>query len=170
MLNRGNTSIFNRCLLLLASLFIVASVQAAEISGPAPDFTLKSLSGENVKLSEYRGQVLLINFWASWCGPCRQEMPLLDKLHQRYAAYGFTVFGINVEENSEAAKKMIKDAPVSFPILFDTENSVSKAYNVSAMPSTVMVDRDGNMRYLHQGYKAGDEENYKKWIKQLIKE
>jgi thiol-disulfide isomerase/thioredoxin len=113
---------------------------------------------------------VLLNFWASWCGPCRQEMPLLEKLQQRYSALGFTVLGVNVEEDSSKAKTLLKDVPVSFPILFDTQNTVSKQYKVSAMPSTVMIDRDGNMRYLHKGYKPGDEAQYKKWVKQLIKE
>lgn len=170
MIGRNKQGVMRQLILLMASLLIAVTVEAGEISGPAPDFTLKSNSGKNLKLSEYRGKVVLINFWASWCGPCRQEMPLLEKLHQRYASYGFTVLGVNVEEESAAARKLLKDIPVSFPVLFDTRNSASKAYNVSAMPSTVMVDRDGNMRYLHMGYKPGDEATYKKWVKRLIRE
>jgi peroxiredoxin len=155
---------------LLMSMWIVAPANAASIQGKAPNFTLKSNSGKNVKLSELRGQVILLNFWASWCGPCRQEMPLLEKLHKRYSALGFTVLGVNVEEDPRKAKTLLKDISVSFPILFDTSNKVSKQYKVSAMPSTVMIDRDGNMRYLHKGYKPGDEAQYKKWVKQLIRE
>jgi len=157
-------------LVLLASLWILTPVNAASIQGKAPNFTLKSNSGKNVKLSELRGQVILLNFWASWCGPCRQEMPLLEKLHKRYSALGFTVLGVNVEEDPRKAKTLLKDISVSFPILFDTSNKVSKQYKVSAMPSTVMIDRNGNMRYLHKGYKPGDEAQYKKWVKKLIKE
>jgi peroxiredoxin len=155
---------------LFASLLLFGAANAANIQGKAPNFTLKSNTGKNIKLSELRGQVVLLNFWASWCGPCRQEMPLLEKLQQRYSALGFTVLGVNVEEDSSKAKTLLKDIPVSFPILFDTQNIVSKQYNVSAMPSTVMIDRDGNMRYLHKGYKPGDEAQYKKWVKQLVKE
>jgi peroxiredoxin len=155
---------------LLISMWIVAPANAASIQGKAPNFTLKSNSGKNVKLSELRGQVVLLNFWASWCGPCRQEMPLLEKLHKRYSALGFTVLGVNVEEDPRKAKTLLKDISVSFPILFDTSNKVSKQYKVSAMPSTIMIDRDGNMRYLHKGYKPGDEAQYKKWVKQLIRE
>ena len=155
---------------LFTGLLLLGTANAASIQGKAPDFTLKSNSGKNIKLSELRGQVILLNFWASWCGPCRQEMPLLEKLHQRYSALGFTVLGVNVEEDSSKAKAMLKHVPVSFPILYDTRNTVSKQYKVSGMPSTVMIDRDGNMRYLHKGYKPGDEAQYKKWVKQLIKE
>lgn len=156
--------------ILFASLLLFGTVNAANIQGKAPNFTLKSNTGKNIKLSELRGQVVLLNFWASWCGPCRQEMPLLEKLQQRYSALGFTVLGVNVEEDSSKAKSLLKDIPVSFPILFDTLNTVSKQYKVSAMPSTVMIDRNGNMRYLHKGYKPGDEAQYKKWVKQLVKE
>ena len=156
--------------ILFACLLIFGTANGGNIQGKAPNFTLKSNSGKNIKLSELRGQVVLLNFWASWCGPCRQEMPLLEKLQQRYSALGFTVLGVNVEEDSSKAKTLLKDIPVSFPILFDTQNTVSEQYKVSAMPSTVMIDRNGNMRYLHKGYKPGDEAQYKKWVKQLIKE
>jgi peroxiredoxin len=156
--------------ILFTSLLLFGTANSANIQGKAPNFTLKSNTGKNIKLSELRGQVILLNFWASWCGPCRQEMPLLEKLQQRYSALGFTVLGVNVEEDPSKAKSLLKDIPVSFPILFDTQNTVSKLYDVSAMPSTVMIDRDGNMRYLHKGYKPGDEAQYKKWVKQLVKE
>ena len=156
--------------ILFVFFLLFGTASAAAIQGKAPNFTLKSNTGKNIKLSELRGQVVLLNFWASWCGPCRQEMPLLEKLHQRYSALGFTVLGVNVEEEPSKAKTLLKDIRVSFPILFDTQNTVSKQYKVSAMPSTVMIDRDGNMRYLHKGYKPGDEAQYKKWVKQLIKE
>ncbi len=151
-------------------LLLFSTAMAENISGPAPDFTLKSNRGKNIKLSELRGQVVLLNFWASWCGPCRQEMPLLEKLYQRYQPLGFTLLGINVEEDTRQAKTLLKDVKVSFPILFDNKNSVSERYDISAMPSTILVDRDGNMRYLHKGYKAGDEATYRKWVKSLLKE
>jgi peroxiredoxin len=151
------------CLVLFA-----ATVTAG--TEPAPDFTLKSASGENLKLSELRGEVVLINFWASWCGPCRQEMPLLSELHDKYKDMGFTVLGVNVEENSGQARKLLKDAPVSFPVLFDNDSTVSKQYDVVAMPSTVLVDRNGNVRYLHKGYKPGEEAIYLDKVRALIRE
>jgi peroxiredoxin len=156
---------------LAAMLILVAGmVNAGTTTAPAPDFTLKSNSGENLRLSELRGEVVLINFWASWCGPCRQEMPILSELHDRYKAMGFTVLGINVEENSSAARTLLKDMPVSFPVLFDNDSRVSKQYDVVAMPSTVLVDRNGNIRYLHKGYKPGLEESYVEQVRSLIKE
>ncbi|MDY0005650.1 MAG: TlpA disulfide reductase family protein [Spongiibacteraceae bacterium] len=143
---------------------------AKTLQGEAPDFTLKSNSGKNLRLSELRGQVVMINFWASWCGPCRQEMPILDALHKRYAKAGFSVLGVNVEQDSGLADQLLKDIPVSFPVLYDPDSVVSKLYAVDAMPSTVMVDRDGRMRYLHRGYKPGYEDDYRDQIVELLSE
>ncbi len=154
-------------ILLLATLGFTAMAAHAET---APDFTLKSESGENIRLEEQRGKVVMINFWASWCAPCRKEMPLLDDLYDRYKDAGFTLFGVNVEQNPEAAKKFLEDVGVSFPILYDPESDVSRTYQVSAMPTTVMVDRDGEVRYVNRGYKEGDEEKYRKQIRELIRE
>ena len=143
---------------------------ASSVPGPAPNFTLKSLGGKNLKLSEMTGNVVLINFWASWCGPCREEMPLLNDLHNKYQPLGFTVLGINVEEQVDSARGFLKNFPVDFPILLDSSNQVSKLYEVIAMPTTVVVDRDGKMRYLHKGYKPGDEKKYRDMVKKLIRE
>lgn len=143
---------------------------ALPATGPAANFTLKSASGENVRLSEYSGQVVLINFWASWCGPCRQEFPHLDAIHQKYEELGFTVFGVNVEQNRDLADKVLRDIPVTFPILFDDENRVSELYDVDAMPMTVLVDRNGDIRYMHKGYKPGYEAHYEKQIRALVRE
>ena len=150
--------------------FLVSTAGASSISGKAPEFTLKSRGGQNVRLSDYRGQVLLINFWASWCGPCRQEMPLLEDLYKRYSKLGFTILGVNVDTDSTKANNYLKDMSVTFPILYDTSNAVSKSYKVNAMPTTVIVDRNGNMRFLPQGYLPGYEKDYKKQVVQLIKE
>jgi peroxiredoxin len=97
-------------------------------------------------------------------------MPLLNALHNKYEPLGFTVLGVNVEENSENAEGFLKNFPVDFPILLDQGNKVSMQYNVIAMPTTVVVDRDGNMRFLHQGYKSGDEATYRQMVKKLVRE
>jgi len=154
-------------LLFTTSISIAAS---EKLTGKAANFTLKSRSGKNIKLSELRGQVVMLNFWASWCGPCRKEMPLLEKISKKYKRLGFTLLGVNVEENSSAAKKYLREVKVSFPILFDRTNKTSKLYNVSAMPTTILIDRNGNKRFLHKGYKPGYENDYKKQIKKLLRE
>lgn len=154
--------------LLVAALAVPAG--AVTIQDEAPDFTLKSLEGANLRLEEYRGQVVLINFWASWCGPCRQEMPLLDRLHQRYVDTGFAVLGVNVEGEEAPARELIDRIPVTFPVLIDEGQLVSELYKLEAMPSTVVVDRDGVVRYIHRGYKPGDEAKYVEVVKALIRE
>jgi peroxiredoxin len=157
-------------LLLVVYMGFAGDVLAEATQGAAPDFTLKSQKNGSLKLSELRGKVILINFWASWCGPCRQEMPVLDELYQHYRSLDFTILGVNVEQNSDDAKSLLKDVPVSFPILFDTENKISKLYDVKGMPSTVLVDRDGNIRYVHMGYQPGAEAEYQTHIRALVRE
>lgn len=164
---------FKRALIgMLAALTMSVSGIASStvVEGKAPDFTLKSMQGGNLKLSEHRGEVVMINFWASWCAPCREEMPILNDLYLRYRDMGFTLLGVNVEEESSGAKKMMSELKVVFPVLFDTSNEVSKMYKVEAMPSTILVDRDGNMRYLHRGYLPGYEEDYERQVRELMRE
>src|SRR6185436_10356086 len=165
-----SVSMFRRAAaVLIAATLLDVGAQAA-LDSAAPDFTLKSRAGENIKLSELRGQVVLINLWASWCGPCRQEMPLLDQMYQKYSPLGFTLLGVNVEQDSADAQRMLKDTPVTFPILFDAQNEVSKLYDVTAMPSTVLVDRDGKVRFMHKGYQPGYEDEYQTQIRALVRE
>ncbi|MDP2562861.1 TlpA disulfide reductase family protein [Psychrobium sp. 1_MG-2023] len=157
---------------LMAALMVlmVSAANASEEKTMAQDFTLKSLSGENLRLQEMRGDVILVNFWATWCGPCRKEMPYLDELHQEFADLGFSVLGVNVEQDSNLATDFINELEVSFPVLFDNKQQVSELYKVDAMPMTVMIDRNGYQRVLHRGYVDGDEEIYRKIIKELIRE
>ena len=119
---------------------------------------------------DLKGKVVMVDFWASWCGPCRQEMPILNAIHNKYEALGFTVLGVNVEEQVANARSFIADRPVDFPILIDSNNTVSRLYEVIAMPTTVVIDRDGQLRFLHRGYQSGDEAEYRKMIKILIRE
>ena len=154
---------------LLAAALAIPGL-ALSGTGPAPEFQLASAGGKPVSLTQYKGQVVMINFWATWCGPCRTEMPVLEQLHKKYKPMGFTMIGVNVEPDSAGAVDWLKATPVTFPILFDTDSKVSKLYAVSGMPSTVIVDRKGNLRYLHRGYKAGDENEYLDQIRALVRE
>jgi thiol-disulfide isomerase/thioredoxin len=157
--------------LAMAVVFVAPALAATTASAPAPGFKLSGRGGKNIDLAQYKGQVVMINFWATWCGPCRQEMPLLEQIHKKYKGMGFTMLGVNVEPDPKAAEAWLaKQTPVSFPIAFDTDSKVSKLYKVAGMPSTVIVDRKGNMRVLHKGYKPGDENAYLSHIRTLIKE
>lgn len=161
----------NSVLALVFSVFAASSLAGSGLTGQvAPDFALKSSSGENLRLSEYRGDVVMVNFWATWCGPCRQEMPLLDELYSRYQRVGFSLLGVNIDDDSRKAMNMISELGVSFPVLFDSRKEVSKLYEVNAMPVTVIIDREGNVRHVHHGYKPGYEDQYLDEIRSLLRE
>lgn len=166
----SNKKHFHSLVVLLGTFVASAALSLNAFADPAPDFTLQSSTGENVRLAEQRGQVVMLNFWASWCGPCRKEMPLLDEMSKRYSAAGFVLYGVNVEEDNTDAKKLIKELGVTFPILYDTESKASSLYNVDAMPTTVVIDKKGEIRFVNRGYKAGDEAKYRDQIRELIKE
>ncbi len=161
-----------RTLALGASCALSLAASAASIApgAAAPAFQLHSSASNDLSLSDLKGQVVLINFWASWCGPCRQEMPVLDQLYRKYKAAGFTLLGVNVEPKSADAEGFLRTTPVSFPILFDTDSKVSRLYEVAGMPSTVILDRSGKVRYIHHGYKPGEESEYMDQIRTLVRE
>lgn len=176
---KTSTSVKLVALLLCASMAALPAIglagpadQAADIAPgvTAPAFQLMSSTGKPISLADLKGQVVLINFWASWCGPCRQEMPILDQLYHSYKEAGFMMIGVNVEPNARDAEKFLKGTPVSFPILFDPHSQVSSLYQVSGMPSTVIVDRNGKVRYVHHGYLPGDEGEYLNQIRALTQE
>ncbi|MEM7432434.1 MAG: TlpA disulfide reductase family protein [Pseudomonadota bacterium] len=161
----------NGLLALVFTAFTVTAVASSDLKGQqAPDFALKSSTGENLRLSEYRGDVVMINFWATWCGPCRQEMPLLDALYDRYERVGFSLLGVNIDDDSSKAMDMVSELGVSFPVLFDARKEVSRMYDVDAMPVTILLDREGNVRHVHQGYKPGYEDLYLDEIRSLLRE
>ncbi len=157
--------------LALAAVLASAAL-AASSSGPAPGFQLSGRGGKNIDLSQFKGQVVMINFWATWCGPCRQEMPLLEDIYKKYKPMGFTMLAVNVEPNTKDADAWLAKLkkPVTFPIAYDVDSKVSKLYKVETMPCTVIVDRKGNVRALHRGYKAGDENFYLTQIRTMLKE
>ena len=159
-------------LLLALVLATGASVPAGAVapSSMAPDFTLHSLGGPNLRLQEQRGQVVLVNFWATWCGPCRKEMPHLNRLYEKYRASGFVLLGVNVDDDSRNAAEVAAKLGVKFPVLLDADKKASKLYDLSAMPATVLIDRDGRVRYVHRGYLDGYEVTYDQQIRELLKQ
>jgi len=136
----------------------------------APDFTLRTTVGPNVRLQEQRGRVVLVNFWATWCAPCRKEMPHLNKLYEKYRASGFVLLGVNVDDDTSKAAAVATQLGLTFPVLLDSEKKASRLYDLNAMPSTVLVDRDGRVRYVHRGYLDGYEDTYDKQIREMLKE
>jgi thiol-disulfide isomerase/thioredoxin len=157
----------------LALAVVCASALAASSpSGPAPGFKLSGRGGKTIDLAQYKGQVVMINFWATWCGPCRQEMPLLQDIYAKYKPMGFTLIGVNVEPSTGDPEGWLSKLPkpVTFPVAFDVDSKVSKLYNVAGMPTTVFIDRKGNVREVHKSYRPGDENLYLTQIRSLLKE
>jgi len=164
------STLLKRC--AMATIIVASTALAAggDASSTAPSFTLTTLDGKTSGLSAYKGQVVMLNFWATWCGPCQQEIPLLDQMYKKYKPAGFALIGVNVDKEAPAVKELLARKPVSFPVLLDPANQVSKAYHVDEMPSSVIIDRKGQIRYIHRGYKPGDENDYQDRIRQLIRE
>ena len=155
-------------LIALVSLTFSSTASAVKVKQTAPDFTLESNKGTNIRLKDLRGIVVMINFWATWCAPCRKELPLLNSLYNKYKSKGFVLLGVNIDDKSELAKKMIKELKINFPVLFDKTQSTSETYDLQAMPSTFIVDKNGIIRFSHYGYKSGYEKKYEKDVKSLL--
>jgi peroxiredoxin len=158
---------FLACLLFVCCATARASLAVAS---PAPDFTLRGTDGRNLRLHEQRGQVVLVNFWASWCGPCRQEMPHLGRLYEKYRAAGFVLLAVNIDEDARQAVNTAARWGLKFPVLLDADKAVSRLYDLGSMPATVLIDRDGRVRYLNRGYREGVEDAYERQILELVKE
>lgn len=157
-------------MLLTLPLFAVGS-SAADLAGnEAPDFVLKSMSGENLRLSEYRGEVVLINFWTSWCGDCRESMPALNDLYERYREVGFQVLSINMDRKREEGSEMATNLGMRHPVLFDRGQKVSKEYEIDSLPVILLVDREGVVRHVNEGYRRGREEIYLQQLRALLRE
>jgi peroxiredoxin len=148
----------------------VPAQASVTVADDAPDFTLRTMDGPNLRLQEQRGRVVMVNFWATWCGPCRQEMPHLNRLYGKYRAAGFTLLGVNIDEDRDKAIALASRLGLQFPVLLDTDKTVSRRYDLSTMPSTLLIDRDGRVRYVHLGYRDGDEHSYERRIRELLKE
>lgn len=136
----------------------------------APDFVLKSTDGRNLRLSEFRGQVVLVNFWARWAGDSRQETPALDRINTIYGRAGLVVLGVSVDEDARRAREFADAMKVGYPILFDTTSDIGRSYLLENMPVTILVDRDGVVRYSKVGYKRGDDRAYLDEIRELLRE
>ncbi len=140
------------------------------IGKPAPDFALKALDGKNLRLSEFRGQVVLINFWARWAGVSLQEMPALNQIHGTYQRAGVVVLGVSIDEDYTRAREFASSAHVVYPMLFDTGDATGTNYAIDKLPLTLLIDRDGIVRFANSGYKRGDEKVYIEQIRELLRD
>ena len=121
-------------------------------------------------LTAYRGKVVYVDFWASWCGPCRQSFPWLDGLEREYEAQNFVVIGINVDKDREKAERFLTDTPAEFPIIYDPKGEIATAYKVAGMPSGILIDRTGRVRFQHAGFSEKQKGLYEEQLQTLLAE
>lgn len=120
--------------------------EGANIGNIAPDFELRTLDGQTVKLSALRGKPVLVNFWATWCPPCRAEMPYLQQVHEKWTTKGLVLLAIDLEEDTETIRKFMTELNLSMTVPLDTDGRVGKAYGITGIPETFLIDKDGIIR------------------------
>lgn len=152
-------------------MLVFLGMGTASAGEKAADFTLRSIEGKEVKLSDYRGKVVMVNFWATWCGPCKVEMPHLDKMDKDFEAQGFEVISISTDDAraSSKVKPLIKRGGFGFTVLLDKDTSVVSQYNpAKTLPYNVLIDKEGNIYKVYQGYNPGDEKEMRHDVEQLL--
>jgi len=156
--------------MLFAALVGVLTLPRASPADPAPGFSLPLLSGDGVvELGELRGYVVYVDFWASWCGPCRRSLPLYESLHQRLPNDRFRMVAINLDERREDALLFLQDHPVSYDVVFDPAGKSAAAWNIKAMPSSFLVGPDGTVVREWAGFQASHLEEIESEIWSIIR-
>jgi peroxiredoxin len=157
---------------MVALLVAALETHAIEAGAPAPEMAAAILDqpAQSVRLSQYRGRVVYVDFWASWCVPCRQSMPALDELYRRHAARGLVVVGVNKDVSLVDAQRFLGRVPVSFPLVADADDKVARAYGVKAMPSGYLVDRRGVVRLVHRGFDGESRARIERLVEELLGE
>jgi len=169
------TSFFTS-VLLAAALCLPAVAGLAASAGhrllglPAPDFALRSAAGPNIRLSEYRGDVVVLAFWGSRCGVCAAQLAALDQLTATYQSAGLVTLGVDVDDNQDAARAFLASRPVKFPMLLDPAKEVARSYRVDSLPMLLLVDRAGRVRHVHRDFRSGNEAAYLVQLKTLLDE
>lgn len=159
-------------LFLTALTLMNMPIRAAFIGNTAPAFTLKSLSGAEKSLKDYQGQVVFVNFWASWCPPCKQEFPELNELANEYKSNGLAVLAINVDKSADRVQSFLekmKVTPDAIQILLDPQAKVVASYVARSMPSSFIIDQKGVIQFVHFGYSEKDPAKWRAEIDQLLK-
>jgi peroxiredoxin len=160
-------------LAVLAAAWMVGGNVAAATVGMgqrAPDFSLPTLRGPRASLSAYRGKVVLVDFWAQWCEPCKKELPELEKLSREFGARGVVVLSVNLDKLRANAERAAHDLGLTFDVLLDPAGGVAGAYDLPKMPSSFVVDKNGVVRFVHEGFEgSGDIERFRRELAELTR-
>lgn len=144
---------------------------AAEVGGPAPNCALASLSdSQNYDLAQFRGKVVYVDFWSSWCGPCAKSFPFMGELQRELQDQGLQVVGVNLDESPEDAKAFLAKHPAAFTVAADTNQQCAKEFGVQAMPSSYLIDRNGVIRHVHLGFRPEEAKEFRALAEQLLAE
>jgi len=147
---------------------LFAAVQAAEPGGAAPDFELSGITGK-VRLSALRGNVVYVDFWASWCGPCRQSFPWMNEMQRRYGGQGLHIVGVNVDTHEKDARDFLAETPAAFTVAFDSTGNTPRSYRIKGMPTSLLIDADGKVVYEHSGFRVADKAELEKRSQAALK-
>jgi thiol-disulfide isomerase/thioredoxin len=154
---------------LVAALWVAPSARAVD-GKAAPDVALPDVTGATVRLSAFKGRIVLVDFWASWCLPCKASFPALDALSREYEPKGATVLAINVDEKRRDADTFLSAIPHTMTVLFDPKGQSPEAFGVRGMPTSFVIDRAGNIRFTHTGYSGNVAEQYRQELNRLLSE
>ena len=161
---------------ILIAFFILAvfggqTAVAVETGAAMPECKLTSLAdNQNAELSQFKGKVVYVDFWASWCGPCAKSFPFMNELHRQLNDRGFQIVGVNLDENPADAKEFLAKYPAEFTVLADAseEKRCAKDFNVQAMPSSYLIDREGKVHHVHLGFKPGEAQDVRVMVEKLL--
>lgn len=151
----------------------VVCAHPAHALGPgdaAPQFAAPALSGgDPIDLADFRGRVVLLDFWASWCAPCLTSLPKLDELRHEFGASDFRVVAVNLDEDLDRARRFLSKSAIGYPSATDPKGAIPERFGLGTMPTSYLIDRKGVIRYVHEGFRSGDEDELRKWILTLLR-
>lgn len=150
---RSSLPVLRAVAAIAAALLVAGGAVAAEVGAPAPAFALPDAFGAPVSLAALRGRVVYVDFWASWCAPCKRSFPWMNELERRYADRGLAVVAINVDKRREDAERFLRQVPATFTVLYDSAGTAPAAWGVEAMPSSFLVDARGTVIAVEQGFR-----------------
>jgi peroxiredoxin len=150
------------------SLLVASVALAVEPGARAPELGANDLGGNRVTLESLRGSVVIVDFWASWCEPCADSMPVLESLYTRFRADGLRVVGVSQDRSADNIAPFLRRHPVTFPIIHDAGNAIAGRYAPPTMPTSYLIDREGVVRHVHRGFRAGDADAIEREVRELL--